>query len=105
MRRTDTPADAGCWIDRTNGWHRHCQIAELALSLGWLTSSDPDIAQVPATPHPSRAQARARRAHIGTILAAYHRGDNNARCRTAETTTLSGPITSQEGICDMATVT
>jgi hypothetical protein len=100
-----TPADAGCWIDEINGWHAHYQAAELALSLGWLTSKDPAVplSRYAATPRRKRAETRARRAEIRAILAAYKRGQDTARCRQVDTDDVPCQVIDQGGICDEAT--
>jgi hypothetical protein len=86
MKRTIAPARAGCWIDEVNGWHAHYQVAELALSLGWLTTKDP-AAPLPGyatTRRHKSAEVRARRAEVRAVLAAYKRGDDTARYRQHE---------------------
>lgn len=105
MTRKIMPADAGCWIDEINGWHAHYQAAELALSLGWLTSKDPGV-PLPSyaiTPRRKNAEARARRAEVRTVLAAYKRGQDTARYRQVEIDDVAGQVINQGGICDQAT--
>jgi hypothetical protein len=105
MTRKITPTDAGCWIDEINGWHAHYQVAELALSLGWLTSKDPAV-PLPgyaSTPRRKRAETRARRSEVRAVLAAYKGGQDTARYRQAEIDDVPGQVINQGGICDQAT--
>src|SRR5579859_8081326 len=100
-----TPAEAGCWIDEINGWHAHYQVAELALSLGWLTSKDPTapLPRYATAPRRKRAETRARRSEIRAVLAAYKRGQGTARYRQVDIDDVPGQVIDQGGICDEAT--
>lgn len=32
-----TPADAGCWLDGSQGWHNTYRVCQRAMDYGWLT--------------------------------------------------------------------
>jgi hypothetical protein len=32
-----TPADAGCWLDGSQGWHNTYRVCDRAMLYGWLT--------------------------------------------------------------------
>lgn len=37
-----TPADAGCWLDGSQGWHNTYRVCERAMSYGWLEDDPSD---------------------------------------------------------------
>lgn len=41
-----TAADAGCWLDGSQGWHNTYRVCQRAMDYGWLTSEAAQRAEV-----------------------------------------------------------
>jgi hypothetical protein len=102
MPRRITPDDSGCWIDEINGWSVHWQVAELAMSLGWLGSDDPTVEHA-ITRRQRISETMRRRGELRAILAAYKRGDTATAYRGMVVDDIAGTVINQGGIADEAT--